>query len=152
MPKEVKFRLVDTDPNITEDSTFGAAKWCDTWKWRCPQHMSILLKKGDMFSIYAADTADAEFILPDGTNAGALVKIEVRDPSEQKIQLVYGPSNYASCKEFQQISKIAKLNIDQPILVRPREWIVFMTKDHLGTDASGIVLSYCRLLTTKIVE
>lgn len=151
MPKEVKFRLVDTDPNITEDSTFGTT-WRDTWKFRCPQHMSILLKKGDMFSIHAEDSADAEYILPDGTNAGALVKIEVRDPSEQKVQLVYGPSNYASCKEFQQVTKIAKLDIEQPILVKPREWIVFMTKDHVGMDSASVANSYCRLLTTKIVE
>lgn len=145
------FRLVDTDANITEDSTFGTT-WRDTWKYRVPQHTHIILQKGDRFSLYAEDSADAEYIAPDGTNAGALVRIEARDPSEQNVTNIYGPANYVSSTEFQQVSKMAKLDLDEPVDVGPRSWIVFMTKDHTGMDSASVANSRCRLTTTKVVE
>ncbi len=144
--KEVKFQLTDLDPNITEDGVFGAAKWCDTWSFQCPENMGILLKPGDYFSMKMYDTGDAEMAAPD-----AQVKLEVRDPSGQVVGVVFPPENYLSVKEFQQYSKMAQLWIEQPILVTPRSKIVVMTKDDLGTDASGIVLSYARLITTKVL-
>ena len=144
--KTSKFRLLDTDPNITEDSTFGAT-WRDTWKFQCPSHMKIMLQKGDHFSLKAYDSADVEYVAPD-----ALVQIEVRDPSGQRKILIYGPANYLSSKEFQQYSKMAKLKIDQPVEVKPRDYIVFMTKDSTGMDAASVANSYCRLVTTKITD
>ena len=145
---ESKFRLVDTDPNITEDSTFGTT-WRDTWKFQCPSHMIIMLKDGDHFSIKAYDSADVEYAAPD-----CLVKIEVRDPSEQKKILVYGPSNYNSAKEFQRASYKAKLKLRKTgqVRVEPRQYIVFMTKDSTGMDAASVANSYCRLKTTKITD
>ena len=146
MPQRAKFRLVDTDPNITEDAAFGAT-WRDTWLFQCPSHMRIVLQKGNLFSLKAYDSADVEYVAPD-----ALVKIEVRDPSEQRRILVYGPANYISSKEFQTLSKVAKLRINQPIEVKPRDKIAFMTKDSTGMDAASVANSYCRLITTKVTE
>ncbi len=144
--KASKFRLLDTDPNITEDATFGAT-WRDTWKFQCPSHMRIMLQKGDLFSLKAYDSADVEYVAPD-----ALVQIEVRDPSGQRKVLIYGPANYLSSKEFQQNSKMAKLRIAQPVEVRPRDYIVFMSLDSTGMDAASVANSYCRLVTTKITD
>jgi len=146
MPQESKFRLLDTDPNITEDSAFGTT-WRDTWKFQCPSHMRLILKKGDYFSLHAEDSADAEYAAPD-----SLVQIEVRDPSEQKKINVYGPANYNSSKEFQDFNSMAQLDLDVPIIIKPRDFIVFMTKDSVGMDAASVANSYCRLITTKIVE
>lgn len=146
MPKLQKFRLLDTDANITEDAAFGAT-WRDTWDFECPSHMSILLQKGDLFSLKAYDSADVEYVAPD-----AIIKIEVRDPSGQKKILVYGPENYISSKEFQEYKSMAKLRIDQPIEVRPRDHIVFMTYDSTGMDAASVANSYCRLMTSRIIE
>ena len=144
--KEQKFRLVDTDPNITEDSTFGTT-WRDTWKFRCPQHMSLLLRPGDRFSIYLSDSGDSEYAAPD-----ALVKIEVRNPSEERVEIVLGPDNYISCTEFQQDSKKARLRIEHEILVKSRDWIVVMTKDDTGMDSASVANSYFELITTRVVE
>ena len=144
MPQPTKFRLADTDPNIVEDSTFGAT-WRDTWKFQCPSHMRIMLQKGDVFSLHAEDSADVEYVAPD-----ALVKVEVRDPSEQRKINVYGPANYISSKEFQNITKKVKLQLEVPIKVEPRDFIVFMTKDSTGMDAASVANSYCLLITTKI--
>jgi hypothetical protein len=146
MAKEVPFSLTKDDPNITADSTFGTT-WRDTWKFRCPQHMSVLLKKGDRFSILAYDSGDVEYVAPD-----ALVKIEARDPSGQKVELIYGPENYVSATEFQQGTKTAKLNLDHPVLIKPRDFIVVMTKDSTGMDSASIANSTFLLRTTKVLE
>ncbi len=143
---QTKFRLVDTDPNITEDTTFGTM-WRDTWKFQCPSHMRLLLQNGDLFSIKAYDSADVEYLAPDG-----IVKIEVRDPSEQKKILVYGPSLYNSCKEFQRASYTAKLQLDNPVNIGPRDYVVVMTKDSTGMDSASVANSYFRLATTKVVD
>jgi len=146
MAKEVPFRLTDDDPNITADSVFGTT-WRDTWSFRCPQHMSILLKKGDCFSAKVYDSGDTEYVAPD-----ALVKIEVRDPSGQKVELIYGPENYLSVKEFQQLSHKAKLNLEHPVMVKPRDFIVVMTKDSTGMDTASMLTSFFELQTTKVLE
>lgn len=146
MPREVPFRLTDDDPNITADSVFGTS-WRDTWSFRCPQHMSVLLKKGDPFAIKAYDSGDVEYVAPD-----ALVKIEARDPSGQKVELIYGPENYLSATEFQQGSKKAKLNLEHPVLIKPRDFLVVMTLDSTGMDSASIANSFFELLTTKVLE
>ena len=105
MAKEVQFRLTEDDPNITADATFGTG-WRDTWKFRCPQHMSIVLKPGQRFSAKLYDSADAEYVAPD-----ALVKVEVRDPSEQQAIIDYGPDNYKRSSDFQDIKKRRCLRI-----------------------------------------
>ena len=141
-----KFRLLDTDPNITEDSTFGTT-FRDTWDFLCPSNMKIMLQDGDQFSIKAFDSGDVEYVAPD-----ALVKIEVRDPAGQKKINVYGPSNYKSATEFQDIKKMAKLRLEQPIEVKPRDHIVIMTLDSTGMDAASVANSFARILTSRIVE
>ena len=146
MPKQVQFRLTDDDPNITKDAVFGTT-WRDTWKFRCPQHMKIVLQPGDLFSAYVEDSGDAEIAAPP-----ALVKIEVRDPSEQRVELVYGPDNYLSSNNFQQYSYRRKLRLEHPIVVNPRDWIVVATKDDTGLDAASIANSYFELVTTKVIE
>ena len=146
MAKVQKFRLVDTDPNITEDSTFGAT-WRDTWDFECPSHMRVILQPGDLFSLVCYDSSDVEFVAPD-----ALIKIEVRDPSGQKKILAYGPANYTSSSEYQEYKKMAKLRIEQPIEVKPRDHIVIMTYDSTGMDSASVANSYARLMTSRIID
>ena len=147
MPKQVQFRLTENDPNITADATFGTT-WRDTWKFRCPQHMKVVLQPGDLFSAHIQEaSAGGEVAAPD-----ALVKIEVRDPSEQRIELAYGPDNYLSSNNFQQYSYRRKLRLEHPIVVNPRDWIVVATKDNVGLDSTSIAISYFELVTTKVIE
>lgn len=148
--RESQFRLLDTDPNVTEDSSFGTT-WRDTWDWQCPSNMKVILRKGDRFSLYAEDSGDAQYDTGWAACA-AFVKIEVRDPSGQKKINVYGPAVYKSSIEFANISLMAKLNLDAPIVVNPRDRIIFMTKDGTGMDSASVANSYCRLITTKVVD
>ena len=146
MAREVKFRLTNKDPNITTLATFSTG-WDDSWKYRVPQHTMILLRPGDLFSAYCTDSADVEYVAPD-----ALVKIEVRDPSASIVRLVYGPANYLSSTEFQNVTSKRKLQIEEEIKVLPTQWIVIATKDSLGMDTASIAADYFELLTTKIIE
>ncbi len=145
MPKEIPYRITQDDPNITALTTF-TTNLEDTWKYRVPQHLQILIKPGDIFSVKVYDSGDAEYVWPD-----ALIQLEVRDPSEQTKELLYGPDNYNSLNQFQQKSKRRKLTIEKPILLKPRSWIVFMTKDSTGIDTASMANSYFEFLTTKIV-
>ena len=144
--KLTKFRLLDSDPNVTEDSVFGTT-FRDTWDFECPSHMRILLQAGDQISMKLYDSGDTEYVAPD-----ALVKVEVRDPSAQKKILVYGPANYLSSDNFQDQLKIALLRIEQPIEVKPRDHIVLMTKDSTGMDSASVANSFARLITSRIVD
>uniref|UniRef100_A0A6M3JS21 Uncharacterized protein n=1 Tax=viral metagenome TaxID=1070528 RepID=A0A6M3JS21_9ZZZZ len=141
-----KFTLYDSDPNVTEDSTFGAT-WRDTWSWQCPDHLKVLLQPGDEFSLKAYDSSDVEYVAPD-----ALVEVLVRSAGGEVYERIYGPANYTSSADFQDHKKIRKLQLDHPILVKPRDKIVFRTYDSTGMDAASVANSYCRLVTTKIVE
>ena len=148
MPQQVRYRLTDADANITKDVAFGST-WRDTFKYQCPDGTEIVLnadpRNSDIFSLHAEDSADVEYVAPD-----ALVQIEVRDASEQSKINIYGPANYKSSKEFQDVGSMAKLRLDVPVRVKARSFIVFMTKDSTGMDSASIANSYCRLLTNKI--
>ncbi len=147
-PKTQPFKITESDPNITADATFGTT-WRDTWTFKCPPHMKILLRNGDKFSCKVYDSADVEYVAPD-----AQVRIEVRDPSGNRILRVFGENNYVSCSEFQQLSKKAKLRLktSSPILVNARDKIVIMTKDSTGMDAASIANSFFALETSRILD
>ena len=142
---EKPFRLTQMDPDVTQDTVFGTT-WRDTWDWRCPSKKTVVLKKGDRFSCKAYDSADVEYVAPD-----ALVRIEVRDPSGDKVTRVYGSANYIKSRERQDNKKRAKLDLEQPCIVRPRDHIVVMTKDDTGMDTASIANSYFEVITGQII-
>ena len=150
MAKEVPYRLKfgkNADPNITALSATVAAKWEDVWKFRCPEGMMVLVKPGDVLSGYITSNTGNQIAAPD-----AQVQVEIRDASEEKREIVYGPENYTSITELQDKSKTAKLNGDHPVLVKPRDFIVIMGKDDQAMVSADIVTnSYGWLDTTKIV-
>ena len=148
MPRK-PFRLLKTDPNITADSTFGAS-WRDTWSWECPENVSVELAKGDLFFAILYDSADAVYLGPD-----ALVKVVVRSPGGEDVTRVYGGddgANYIKSSEVQDRNLMAKLNIDHPVVVKPRWKIVVMTYDSTGMDAASIATSHFQLQTHKLVN
>ena len=145
MPERKKFTLTDSDPNVSEDSAFGTG-WRDTWVFQCPDHMQLLIQAGDEFSLKAYDSADVEYVAPD-----ARVEVLVRSAGGEVYERIYGPDNYICSKEFQDHKLTAKLNLDHPVLVKPRDKIVFRTSDSTGMDAASVANSYCRLVTSKII-
>lgn len=147
MPKK-PFRLIKTNANITEDATFGAT-WRDTWLWECPENMMVSLERGDTFFAVLYDSADAVYLAPD-----ALVKVVVRDPSGQDVTRIYGGddgANYIKSREVQDRNLMAKLDLDTPVIVKPRWRIVIMTYDSTGMDAASVATSHFELMTSKIV-
>lgn len=149
MPREVPYSIwfgKNTDGNVTALTSTTAAKWEDVYKFRCPENMQVILKAGDIISAYLEATA-AQIAAPD-----AQVRIEVRDASEEKRERVFGPENYLAIIEFQDMSSRAKLKLEHPVLVRPRDYIVIMVKDDTAMDATDIsTTNYGVLETTKII-
>ena len=146
------YPITDDDPNVTAATTFTASVWQDCWKYRVPEKTQIVLQATDSISAYLADSGDAEITDPDFR-----FKIEVRDPSEQHRERVFGPSNYLPIKEMQDTDKFAYLNLEHPVKVPAKWWIVIMDWDATGHDAANIVANgagncYFILRTTKVRE
>ena len=128
-PIEEKWALTNSDSNITEaDGT--ASTWSDIWKYQVPTGVGHVLMPEHTISAYLED-ASAE--VGDGS---CRISIEVRDTSEQDSKTVFGPALYVTLKEFQDVAKVAKLNIAHPVQVTERMWIVFRVNDDGAIDAS----------------
>ena len=141
---EKAYRITQNDPNITKDAAFGTT-WRDTFKLQVPQGMCVVLKKGDPLSMKLYDSADVEYVAPD-----ALVKVEARDAAGRNVRNVFGPANYTRVVEFQDTGKRARLDMDNPILLVPNDFLVFMSLDSTGMDAASILNSYMELMTHRI--
>ena len=141
-PTKVPFTLTQDDGNITEaDGT--ANLWSDLWKYQVPEGTGIILETGNTFACYLEDAA-AEI----GDDTG-YVKIEHRDPSGQDKVNVFGAAIYLRVKDFQSQYKIAKLRLDKPVMVYPKQWLVVMAYDDGAIDASD---SYFELKTSKVAS
>jgi hypothetical protein len=137
------YHITDQDTAITAADGV-ASTWSDVWKFRVPQNVGIVISPGDLFSAYLND-GSAEV----GMDGSCLVRIEVRDASEQHRETAMGDLNYTKVREFQDKNKVFKFNPPQPFKVVSRQWIVVMVKDNTGVDASK---SYFDLLCTRVSE
>jgi len=146
VPSRVKaapYHITDSDKAIT--AADGVANtWSDIWKFRVPQNVGIVVSPGDLFSAYVSDAA-AEV----GTDGSCLVRIEVRDASEQHRETVMGDVNYSKIREFQDKDKMFRFNPPKAFKVVARQWIVFMAKDNAVVTASK---SYFDMLCTRVSE
>ena len=141
---ERPYRITQNDPNITADSTFGTA-WRDTWSLQVPESMSILLKAGDTLAMKLYDSGDSEYACP-----AAMVKVEARDPSGRNVRNIFGPAMYDRVKEFADKTKKAQLTLDQPVLLKPNDFLVFMTLDDTGMDTASIANSFMEVMTSRL--
>lgn len=148
MPPQSRVRaaphhITDSDKAITAGN--GVANtWSDIWKFRVPQNVGIVVSPGDLFSAYLND-GSAEV----GTDGSCLVRIEVRDASEQHRETIMGDVNYSKIQEFQDRDKMFRFNPPQAFKVVARQWIVVMSKDNTGVNHSK---SYFDMLCTRISE
>lgn len=136
MPKVVEesWEITDIDTtNITAANSVGS-KWSDLWKYQVPTGEAIILKPNHHFSIYLDEsTGSAE------AGAGdARLRIEIRDQSEQDSKNVFGPALYASCKDFDNTTKMAKLDLQNDVSIEEKFWIVVMVY-----DSTIQVVQYC---------
>ena len=137
----IPFHLTQADGNITKAN--GVANtWSDIFKYQVPQNTEVLLQPGDLFSAYLKDTSPAEC----GEDT-CYVKIEVRDPSENDHELVFGAAIYKRIKEFQDGNEMAKIAITIARRVLPRQWIVIVIKDDAVVNYAT---SYFDLFTSMI--
>ncbi len=134
------FDLTDQDSNITKANA-TASSWSDLYKYQVPVGIGHVLQAGHTFSVYLKDTSATENASTD------LIKIEVRDSSEQDKRTVYGPAIYLKCKEFQDRDKMARLNVAAPVPVLERQWIAVMVN---GASAAGTANSYFDLAINRI--
>ena len=111
-----------------------ASKWSDLWKYQVPTGQAHILKPSHHFSIYLDEGTGS-------TEAGAgdaRVKIEVRDQSEQDSRTIFGPALYATCKDFDDMDKMATLDLQGDLAVEEKFWIVVQVY-----DATVQVVAYC---------
>jgi len=112
----------------------AASKWSDLWKYQVPTGEAHILKPSHHFSIYLDEGTGS-------TEAGAgdsRLRIEVRDQSEQDARTIFGPTLYASCKDFDDVTKMATLALQNDLAIEEKFWIVVMVY-----DATVQVVAYC---------
>jgi hypothetical protein len=139
-PLDEPFDLTNQDANITQANATAAA-WSDLFKYQVPVGVGHVLQAGHTFSLYLMNTSSTANAATD------LVKIEVRDSSEQDKRTVYGPAIYGRVGEFADRNKIARLNVSAPVPVLERQWIVVMVK---GATAAGTASSYFDLAINRV--
>jgi len=111
-----------------------ASKWSDLWKYQVPTGEAHILKPGHHFSLYLDEGIGS-------TEAGvgdSRIRIEVRDQSEQDAKTIFGPALYASCRDFDDVTKMATLDLQNDLAVEEKFWIVVMVY-----DATVQVVAYC---------
>lgn len=110
---------------LTANITYAdgvASKWSDIWKYQVPTGEAHLFKPGHHFSIYLDEGTGS-------TEAGAgdaRIRIEIRDQSEQDSKSIYGPALYAACKDFDDVTKMATLDLQHDISVEEKFWVVVL--------------------------
>lgn len=117
-----------------------ASKWSDIWKYQVPTGQAHILKPGHHFSCYAkANAAEC----PDGTTR---LRIVIRDQSEQDEKSIYGPALYIVSKDFDDVTKMAKLNLTSELAIEEKFFIV------IQAYAAALVVanSYFNLETIRV--
>jgi len=142
------FRITKTDPNIQTAPNAFVNEWFDIWRYKVPANVEILLGKGDMFSGYLEDDTGHEI------SDTCLVKIEVRDPSQQDRRLIYGPNTYENSREFPETYNIARLDLDPLIILRERDYLVISAcADRIiNTYESDFQLFCRRILLSEVIK
>lgn len=144
MPKVVEesyeISSVDTTNLTLADAT--ASKWSDIWKYQVPTGEAIILKPSHHFSVYLDEgTGSTE------AEAVARVKIEIRDQSEQDSKNIFGPTLYASCKDFDNVDKMATLALQNDVSIEEKFWVVIMV---YHTDQVVYAYSYFNLEAIRV--
>ena len=145
MPKVVEesweISSVDTTNITAADGV--STKWSDVWKYQVPTGEAHILKPSHHFSVYLDEGTGS-------TEAGAgdaRLKIEIRDQSEQDARCIFGPALYASCKDFDDVTKMATLDLQSDISVEEKFWIVVMVYNDATTEYP---YSYFSLETVRV--
>ncbi|MBW2596600.1 MAG: hypothetical protein JRC93_11640 [Deltaproteobacteria bacterium] len=147
MPGRVKEESWDLNSNDTTAIPAGsrsdgtASKWSDIWKYQVPTGQAHILKPGHHFSAYLED-ASAEV-----GNGTCRIKIVVRDQSEQDEKAIYGPALYVASKDFDDITKMAKLALQNDLAIEEKFFIVLQVYDDGAIDESD---SYFNLETIRV--
>lgn len=140
-PVEERWSLTQAQTADITEADGTASKWSDIWKYQVPTGVGHVLLPTHTFSAYLEDASTE---VGSGT---CRVRIEVRDSSEQDSKVVFGPSLYITVKEFQDTQKIARLDLEKPVPVTERMWIVVAVYDDGAIDASD---SYFELAVNRI--
>ena len=118
-----------------------ASTWSDIWKYQVPTGQAHILKPGHHFSLYLYDASG------ECTAGKGRVRIVVRDQSEQDEKSVFGPALYETCKNFNDVTKMATLGLQNDLVVEEKFLIVFQIyEDEAATESS----SYFKLETIRI--
>lgn len=150
MPKVVEesWDLNNADTTAIPDSaTYRsdgvASAWTDMWKYQVPTGAAHILKPAHHFSIYLDTSTGAA----EASIGVARLKIEVRDQSEADRKAIFGPALYAACRDFDDATKMAKLDLQSDFAVEEKMWIVIMV---YHTSVTEYPYCYFNLETIRV--
>lgn len=122
-----------------------AAKWADIWEYQVPSGQAHILKPGHHFSAYIDDGAGAAEA--EATAGLCRLEVVIRDQSKQGGKTILGPVMYDTCKDFSDVTKMAKLNLTSDLVVEERFYIVIRGLSDAAIDESD---SYFSLETIRV--
>lgn len=120
-----------------------ASVWSDIYKYQVPTGQAHILKPSHHFSAYF-DTSTGSSESAIGTTR---VRIQIRDQSEEDSKSVYGPALYITCRDFDDVTKMAMLNLKSDLAVEERFFIVIQA---YGAAAIKHAYSYFNLETIRV--
>lgn len=153
MPGRIKEEVWDLSsidviaiPASSPTAVDGVANiWSDIWKYQVPTGEAHILKPSHHFSIYLeTDGGTGNTPQADGTTR---VKIEVRDQSEQDAKTIFGPTLYVACQDFDDVTKMATLDLQNDLAIEEKFWIVIMV---YATAITEFPYSYFNLETIRV--
>lgn len=143
---EESWPLISSDPIIVNaDRHDGVAgQWADIWEYQVPSGQAHILKPEHHFSVYIDDSVLGT---SEATNGKCRLMIVVRDQSKQGGKVILGPIMYEACKDFNDKTKMAKLDLISDLVVEERFWIVIRGYSDTAIDESD---SYFNLETIRV--
>ena len=136
----------DTTAITSGDRHDGVAgQWADIWEYQVPSGQAHILKPGHHFSVYIDDSVGAGAA---EASAGLChLRIVIKDQSKQGKRVIFGPKMYDVCKDFNDIKKMATLDVTSDYVVEERFWIVIEGKSDAAIDESD---SFFQLNTIRV--
>ena len=130
-------------PSANRHDGAAISTWGDIWEYQVPSGQAHILKPGSHFSCYGFELSTAEC-----TNGGTRLKIVIRDQSKQDERCIYGPALYVVSKDFDDVTKMAKLALQSDLAVEEKFFIVIQA--YTSAAVFDVSASYFNLETIRI--
>jgi len=130
--KQELYRITQAETGMTSTDAAAAVAgtWQEVFRYQIPVDMKITFRPGHTFSAYISTLVPGEWA---ATNK---IKVTLQDAGKtQEIALVQ-ETNYVTIKEFQDRSKIKRIDLLEAKAATPGSYIVISAKALISVDVS----------------